>query len=281
MTDPKDASARLDRFLQSAKDQIGDPYRFGAETDLNDPNPTAFDSSELVEWAAHQAGVKDMPDGSWNQYRHLHDAGATVSLDEALQTKGALVFGFSSDPLASPDRPARAYVGISLGNGQVLDVSERTGEVRVMSPDGFYNYGATIPGLHTGVDPQTILVPGLGPSQPPADPNAGRNTSDGTEDPGVSYGPHGRVLQENFPDDEPNVCYPDDPPPEEPPASGPVCEPDDDADTPNVSYPDPADATSALPEPVVSSDDDYASVSASRAPALDEGFDDTAYDSAV
>ena len=77
-----------------------------------------------MEWSAHQAGI-ELPDGSWNQYRTLHEQGASISVDDALKTKGALVFGFSSDPLASPDRPARAYVGISLGNGKVLDVSER------------------------------------------------------------------------------------------------------------------------------------------------------------
>src|SRR5262245_50295754 len=108
---------KLDRFIDVAKAQQGDPYKFGAETNLKDPNPTAFDSSELVEWAAHQAGFEGMPDGSWNQYRYLHSQGTSMTVDEALHTKGALVFGFSSDPLASADRPAHAYVGISLGDG--------------------------------------------------------------------------------------------------------------------------------------------------------------------
>ena len=168
--DPKDydaSSVKLDRFMKAATDQIGDKYQFGAETRLDDPNPTAFDSSELVEWAANQAGMHDMPDGSWNQYRYLHEQGASVSVEEALHTKGALVFGFSSDPLDSTDRPARAYVGISLGNGKVLDVSERGGEVREMDPGDFYTYAAKIPDFHAVDDsmPPTVDYPGgIGPS---------------------------------------------------------------------------------------------------------------------
>lgn len=138
----------LEHFMKVARAQIGDRYQFGAEVD-GDPDPDAFDSSELVQWAAQEAGVRDMPDGSWNQYRWLHDRGASVDLDQALHTKGALVFGFSSDPLASADRPTRAYVGISLGDGRnVLDVSERSGEVREMPHGGFYGYGAVIPDFH-------------------------------------------------------------------------------------------------------------------------------------
>jgi cell wall-associated NlpC family hydrolase len=138
-------------FLDAAEAQIGDKYRFGAETKLDDPNPTAFDSSELVQWAAAQAGVK-LPDGSWNQYRHLAAQGRTIPMDHALRTPGALVFGFSSDPMASTGRPARAYVGISLGDGTILDVSERSGEVKIMEPGNFYTYAATIPELMQDFD---------------------------------------------------------------------------------------------------------------------------------
>jgi hypothetical protein len=148
-------------FVRLAGEQAGDKYRYGAEARDGDADPTAFDSSELVEWAAHRSGVRDMPDGSWNQYRFLHERGGATSLEEALHTKGALVFGFSSDPLGSPDRPARAYVAISMGDGKnVIDVSERGGEVRVMPHGGFYGYGAKIPEFHT---PDELLPPpGIG-----------------------------------------------------------------------------------------------------------------------
>lgn len=48
--------------------QIGKPYIFGYEVDLNDPNPKAFDCSELIEWFFHQLGFA-VPDGTWQQYR--------------------------------------------------------------------------------------------------------------------------------------------------------------------------------------------------------------------
>ena len=256
--DPKDydaSSVKLDRFMKAATDQIGDKYQFGAETRLDDPNPTAFDSSELVEWAANQAGMHDMPDGSWNQYRYLHEQGASVSVEEALQTKGALVFGFSSDPLDSTDRPARAYVGISLGNGKVLDVSERGGEVREMDPGDFYTYAAKIPDFHAVDDsmPPTVDYPGgIGPSH--------------DDTPARSVGPNGRVLHEDLPGpdapDEPNVCYPEDETPE-----------------PNVCYPD--DDTATDPSAYISgqSDDSYAYASAPVDAPLDTSYDDTSFDS--
>jgi hypothetical protein len=137
----------LDEFLARAQSQVGVPYRFGAEADLDDfAGAEAFDSSELVQWAAHQAGV-ELPDGSWKQYRSLELAGHSISVEAAKGTKGALLFGFSSDPMASPDRPDRAFVAISLGNGKVLDVSERAGEVRELDAGTIFTHAATIPGI--------------------------------------------------------------------------------------------------------------------------------------
>src|SRR5262245_4588793 len=217
------SSVKLDRFMKAATDQIGVKYQFGAEASFDDPHPDAFDSSELVEWAAHQAGMPDMPDGSWNQYRYLHDQGATVSFDEAMHTRGALVFGFSSDPLESTDRPTRAYVGISLGNGKVLDISERGGQVKEMDPGGFYSYGAKIPEFHAPddsvppddpfappvqwarpdgsapADPAApadpVLIPGVGPSQPPADATTPPADTTPAPEPAKSYGQNGQLLQ--------------------------------------------------------------------------------------
>jgi hypothetical protein len=253
------SSVKLDRFMKAATDQIGVKYQFGAEASVDDAHPAAFDSSELVEWAAHQAGMPDMPDGSWNQYRYLHDQGATVSFDEAMHTRGALVFGFSSDPLESSDRPARAYVGISLGNGKVLDISERGGQVKEMDPGGFYSYGAKIPEFHAPDD-----------SVPPDDPFA--PSQDPSHEPAKSYSPDGHIIHEDLPaptdtTDPTSPLYipgagPSQPPdattpapsdatpsdtstPSDPQVSTPdnpednVCYPDDDqTDTPQVSTPD-------------------------------------------
>ena len=159
-------------FLDAARSQIGDPYKFGAEVKLDDKDPGAFDSSELVEWAAAQAGIK-LPDGSWKQYRHLHEAGGAVPVEQALRTPGALVFGFSSDPLASAGRPARSFVAISLGDGRVLDVSERAGEVRELDAGNFYTHGAVIPDVSNDIDTDgdgatDVLERGMGSN--PLDP---------------------------------------------------------------------------------------------------------------
>jgi hypothetical protein len=167
-------AAPRNSFIDAARAQIGDPYKFGAETNLDDTNPTAFDSSELVQWASHQAGV-DLPDGSWRQFQYLHNQGGEISVEDALKTPGALVFGFSSDPMASNDRPTRAYVAISLGNGKVLDVSERAGQVREMDPGSFFTHAAVVPefvkDLPTGPGIPTIdqMLHPSSPLQPDSD----------------------------------------------------------------------------------------------------------------
>ena len=116
MTAPRGGA---ERFVQEALAQAGDRYVFGQEARLDDPNPMAFDCSELVQWAAHQAGV-DVPDGSWLQYQQLQRQGGAMSVEQALHTRGALLFSFSSSPDGS-GRPSTAHVAISLGDGRTIE----------------------------------------------------------------------------------------------------------------------------------------------------------------
>ena len=51
---------------QDALAQVGKTYIFGAEVDLDDPDPDAFDCSELIQWLFHRQG-RDVSDGTWNQ----------------------------------------------------------------------------------------------------------------------------------------------------------------------------------------------------------------------
>lgn len=141
----------LDVFIEAARSQHGKPYELGAKADLVDPRGArTWDSSELVEWAAHQAGLRDMPDGSWEQYQHLHRPDEPVSVKTALETPGALLFRFSSDPAAG-SRPRHGSVAISMGDGRrVIEVSERTREVKVVEAGNLYKHGAVIPELHSG-----------------------------------------------------------------------------------------------------------------------------------
>lgn len=119
-------------FLQAALAQKGDRYRFGAETNLNDANPDTFDCSELVQWAAHQAGV-NIADGSWNQKA----ACKPLSVEEALRTPGALLF-----------KPG--HVAISLGDGRTIEAMGTKWGVVVANGRGRFTSGGLIPGMQYG-----------------------------------------------------------------------------------------------------------------------------------
>ena len=113
------ASQAGTRFIDQALRQQGDRYVFGHEVEMGDVDPDVFDCSELVQWAAAQAGV-EITDGSWLQYRHVRQNGGAMSVEEALNTPGALLFRFGSDPDAG-GRPQGAHVAISLGDGRTIE----------------------------------------------------------------------------------------------------------------------------------------------------------------
>ncbi|MEM9565510.1 MAG: hypothetical protein AAGA93_23000, partial [Actinomycetota bacterium] len=139
------------RFLIELLDQVGTDFEMGARAEFDDAKPAAFDASELVEWASHRAGV-GVPDGSWLQYQHLDDEGATMEVDDALQTEGALLFWFSRDPIGNPDRPRIAHVAVSLGDGRVIEATPGEHDiVRIAEHDGRFTHAGEIPGL-VGVD---------------------------------------------------------------------------------------------------------------------------------
>jgi cell wall-associated NlpC family hydrolase len=151
MTVPSTGGGATEQFVQAALAQEGDPYVWGVNADLGDADPDAFDCSELVEWAAAQAGVQ-MPDGSWYQYLQLQEQGTTMSVEDALQTRGALLFWFSSAPTAGGGRPAEAHVAISLGDGRTIEA--RGTKYGVGSWTGSterFNYAGVIPELATAI----------------------------------------------------------------------------------------------------------------------------------
>jgi cell wall-associated NlpC family hydrolase len=128
------ARGTAEDFVQKALAQRGDRYVFGAEVKLNDKNPDTFDCSELVQWAAHQAGVT-VPDGTMNQVPFFRQKGTQISVDQALRTRGALLF-----------RPG--HVAISLGDGRTIEAKGRNYGVNVFSAHGRgWTSGALIPGL--------------------------------------------------------------------------------------------------------------------------------------
>jgi cell wall-associated NlpC family hydrolase len=137
-------------FLDSALAQTGDDYVFGHEVALNDPNPAVFDCSELVQWAAHRAGV-EVPDGSWYQYLSLQQRGSAIPVEQAIHTPGALLFSFSSPPHSGGGRPSQAHVAISLGDGRTIEARGSSYGVGSWEATGSrFNYAAVIPSLSAG-----------------------------------------------------------------------------------------------------------------------------------
>lgn len=139
----------LRTFLDSAQAQDGDHYVWGADPSASDADPNAFDCSGLVHWAAGRAGV-DLPEGSWNQYLALQHKGATISVEQALHTPGALLFTFSTQPTAGGGRPAEAHVAISLGNGHTVEAQSTQTGVGEFEAGHRFNYAAVIPGISQG-----------------------------------------------------------------------------------------------------------------------------------
>lgn len=151
-----DDTTKLDTFLRVATAQAGDTYIYGVETKLNDPNPRAFDCSELVQWSAHQAGVQ-VDDGAVYQYRQMNKAGTTMSVEEALHTRGALLFYFDTDPRSTI--PDKAHVAISLGDGHTIEARNPRKGVDIFDVGtNRFNYAAYIPGMAAPAPATTTTV---------------------------------------------------------------------------------------------------------------------------
>ncbi|MDZ4827649.1 MAG: NlpC/P60 family protein [Actinomycetota bacterium] len=140
------ASGATQTFLDAALGQAGDPYVWGSSAAPTDADPDAFDCSELVKWAGRRAGVT-LPDGSWLQYLKLKEQGALIPVDQAMQTPGALLFSFSSEPQAGQGRPNQAHVAISLGDGRTIEARGKEYGVGTFEAADRFEYGAIIPGL--------------------------------------------------------------------------------------------------------------------------------------
>lgn len=138
------ASTLADQFVALAQAQKGDSYVFGTEADLDDADPDSFDCSELTQWAAEQVGVT-IPDGAMYQYLELKDQGQLMSVDEALRTKGALLFYFSEEPTPGGSRPGTAHVAISLGDGRTIEARGTSYGVNEFPAEGRFNYAGVIP----------------------------------------------------------------------------------------------------------------------------------------
>jgi cell wall-associated NlpC family hydrolase len=140
-------SVTTQRFLDSALSQQGKPYVWGSTASASDPSPASFDCSELTKWAAARAGVT-IPDGAAHQYVWLKQQGATMTVQQALQTPGALLFHFASEPKPGlGSEPPVAHVAISLGNGMTMEAKGHAYGTGIFQAGDRFNYAGMIPGM--------------------------------------------------------------------------------------------------------------------------------------
>lgn len=135
-------TSAADGFVEAALAQFGDEYVFGATA--VGPDPAAFDCSELAQWAAEQVGV-DIPRSSQEQYLALKSQSSLISVEDALHTKGALLFYFPYEPTGGT-RPPGAHVAISLGDGRTVEANPGTG-VTVLEAGDRFTHAGVVPGL--------------------------------------------------------------------------------------------------------------------------------------
>jgi cell wall-associated NlpC family hydrolase len=134
------AAPSIDDFVAAALTQRGDPYVYGAEASFNDANPSEFDCSELVQWAAARAGLK-FKDGAQNQRDECRRAGTLIPVEEGLRTRGALLFRID-------EGPRKDHVAISLGDGTTMEAKGPKFGVNVFpARDRRWTHAGIIPGF--------------------------------------------------------------------------------------------------------------------------------------
>lgn len=143
------ARGSAEAFVSYALSQAGDPYIFGAEARLADADPDAFDCSELVQWAAFRAGVTFV-DGARNQWSVCRSRGLLMSLDQARNTRGALLFRIG---VGGVD-----HVAISLGDGsRTIEARGREYGVGTFASTGrTWTAAGKVPGLNYSTPPPRV-----------------------------------------------------------------------------------------------------------------------------
>lgn len=114
--------------------QVGDQYIYGAEASPTDPDPTAFDCSELVQWACSQVGVTFV-DGSGAQIAAVDNARLGRTVAQAAKIRGAILW-------------TEGHVAISLGDGKsTVEARGRAYGVTQATIGTRFTKGGLIPGL--------------------------------------------------------------------------------------------------------------------------------------
>ncbi len=82
-TGTKSADPKVEKFVQTALDQRGKPYDWGAS------GPGKFDCSGLVQYCAARAGFSGISKPTSHMYDLCKDRGQLISIEEASRTRGA------------------------------------------------------------------------------------------------------------------------------------------------------------------------------------------------
>jgi cell wall-associated NlpC family hydrolase len=137
----------IEEVLLYSLAQAGDRYVFGAEVDLDDPNPDVWDCSELVQWSCWQADVAPtVPDGSRAQWAWIQDRGVPLGVSMAIHTRGALLFGTTAGIVT--------HVAWSLGDGSTIEArGSRWGVGCWPATDRRFTYAGLLPGIDYSIRP--------------------------------------------------------------------------------------------------------------------------------
>lgn len=157
-----------DGFVLTALTQAGDKHVYGAEASASNPNPSAFDCSELVEWSLARIGLRFV-DGAENQYNTCKRAGTLLSIDQAVRTRGALLFRIGAATASN----SGDHVGISQGNGQTIEARGRAYGVGIWSATTgrSWTHAGMVPGLSGyGVGSGGSAAAQADPEPPPLTP---------------------------------------------------------------------------------------------------------------
>jgi cell wall-associated NlpC family hydrolase len=152
-----------EQFVDLLLAQKGDTYVLGAEALPSDENPTSFDCSELIEWAANRLGVDPkMPDGASVQLRHADKHGLRIDdIELAIATRGALLHKYPKDADPLKKSPKTGHVAVSLGNGRTIEARSEAlgiGEFSALKRD--WTHACLVPGIHYVEQPPGWRAPG-------------------------------------------------------------------------------------------------------------------------
>lgn len=132
-------------FAALALTQRGDRYIFGVEVDFDNPNPPAFDCSELVQWTAARLGISPpVPDGAYYQWSQAKQHGRLISVASGINTVGALLFMGDGTGVG---RDAITHVAVSLGNGYTIEARGSKWGVGVWSAQRSFDYASLVHGV--------------------------------------------------------------------------------------------------------------------------------------